>query len=273
MSSVSLKTVRSLVNIGSALRTFKKSTIEELAAVDHHLAETLNWVDQRVRHWQKEEQLKQRQIDNLRTELRGLQARATARTDRLARTKVAEQTRVLEDVLRQQRVVSEKLRKAVLWKERLMRAKVEFDKEENRFKNTLLNHTHKAQSRLGILISKYQAIYHYRLSPHSTGSLETGAEFDRQALNPSTLASEGQHGALFQRAKQAFKLRTPDDSNAPSYIKGWILQEKNSFAKRGYIRNPPGFQVGHRVKGIDDPARFAWENADMNEYRGGKFRR
>lgn len=275
MQAINLKSIRALIALGFGLRAYKKNALEELASIDHNLSEAMNWANERVHYWQNETLKAKLKVDKTRLNLekQNNQSRAKATGENSDQTASVAQNRAVNEALIQLKSCEVKLQKAIIWRDRLFQAKNGFDKEEIRYKNLLTNHTQSALGRLGILISKYQAIYHYNFNKSSSNSLSSNSEFDRQKLNANILASEGQHGAMYEMAKKAFILKSLDDPNTPGYIKGWVHQEINSFSKRGYLRNPPGFQVGHRIKGLDDPKYFGWENADMNQFRGGKFKR
>jgi hypothetical protein len=275
MQVINLQSVRALIALGFGLRAYKKNALEELALIDHILSEAMNWANQRVYFWQNESLKSKLKVDRMRSNLvkQNSQTRIKAVGGNSGQTSLVAQNRALNVAVIQFKSCEEKLQKAMIWRDRLIQAMNDFGKEEIRYKNLLTNHTQSALGRLGILISKYQSIYDYNISKHSTDSLASYSDFDRQKLSANILASEGQHGAMYEMAKKAFMLQSLGDPNTPGYIKGWILQEINGFSKRGYLRNPPGFQVGHRVKGLDDPKKFGWENADVNQFRGGKFKR
>lgn len=81
------------------------------------------------------------------------------------------------------------------------------------------------------------------------------------------------HGYEYQVARKEFMENSLSDFNTPSFIKGWIQQEMNQRGDGGYWRSPPGFDVGHRIPGLDDAGNFRWEEAAMNRSRGGMFGR
>jgi len=273
MPTIDIKNIRILIDFGSAIKSFKKDGLENLASIDHELSETMDWINKRVIFWQNKSTQARLHTERIRAQIRVQLQQKGKKGYESHSAKLFTQENSLEEALRQQKNCEEKLQKAIVWRDRLTKSINEFVKEENRFKNLLYHHTQNALIRLGIIISKYQAIYHYNLHTHSSDRLDSYAEFDRQTLSKDILATEGQHGAMFEMAKKAFKLQSIEDPNAPKYIKGWLSQEINHFSRFGYIRNPPGFQVGHRIKGVDDPNKFGWENADMNQFRGAKFKR
>jgi len=273
MPTIDIKNIRILIDFGSAIKSFKKDGLESLASIDHELSETIDWINKRVIYWQNKTTQARLHTEKIRAQIKIQLQQKRDKGDSSQSANLTSQKNSLEEALRQQKYYEDKLHKAIVWRDRLTKAINEFVKEENRYKNVLYHHTQNALIRLGIIISKYQAIYHYSLETHSPDRLVSYSEFDRKNLSKNILATEGQHGAMFEMAKKAFKLQSIEDPNAPRYIKGWLLQEKNNFSRFGYIRNPPGFQVGHRIKGVDDPKKFGWENADMNQFRGGKYKR
>jgi hypothetical protein len=92
----------------------------------------------------------------------------------------------------------------------------------------------------------------------------------------------------YQTARQAFLRGLLNDPNQPSYIRGWIRQELKRLEKASQarqigqrppggskrrIRGVPGFDVGHRVPGLHNPANFRVEHASTNRARPGIARR
>jgi len=51
---------------------------------------------------------------------------------------------------------------------------------------------------------------------------------------------------------------------------------KNQYKQKGSwykVKNPPGHDVGHSVRGVHDPKQFKLETSRDNRRRGGKFER
>lgn len=105
---------------------------------------------------------------------------------------------------------------------------------------------------------------------------------------PDTSYEEEVYGESYQTARQRFLRSLIEDPNQPGYVRGWVRQELNRLASTararqegrqppgGSIRNlygVPGFDVGHRVPGLHDPANFRVEHASTNRARPGIARR
>lgn len=95
-------------------------------------------------------------------------------------------------------------------------------------------------------------------------------------------------GVSYQTARQAFLRSLKDDLNQPNFVRGWIRQELNRLERVSQAhkqgRRPPGgsryrlygvkgFDVGHRIPGLHDPANFRVEHATTNRARPGIARR
>jgi len=108
----------------------------------------------------------------------------------------------------------------------------------------------------------------------------------------------GGHGYQYQKERYKFLMALADDPKAPKDVRNWIKQEqrriwntqklkasgkleqanknaKKNEGKKGrepktkvrtsvYIRTPPGYDVGHRVAGIDMASNFQLELSSMN---------
>jgi hypothetical protein len=68
-------------------------------------------------------------------------------------------------------------------------------------------------------------------------------------------------------------LASLENAKVASHIRGWIQQEINRVGKSKYLKSPPGYDVGHRKRGIDVAENFQWESIDMNRSKGAKFKR
>jgi hypothetical protein len=98
----------------------------------------------------------------------------------------------------------------------------------------------------------------------------------------------GAYGESYTTARQTFLRGLLDDLNQPGYIKGWIRQELNRLDRvsqarqtgqrlpggsKRRLRGVPGFDVGHRVPGLHNPANFRVEHASTNRARPSIARR
>lgn len=97
--------------------------------------------------------------------------------------------------------------------------------------------------------------------------------FDSGVQVKITKSGEGTHGYPYQKARKEFMRTSLSDSDIAKHIKGWIQQEINRVGKSRYWRSPPGYDVGHKTAGIDQPENFHWENSGMNRSKGAKFKR
>lgn len=104
----------------------------------------------------------------------------------------------------------------------------------------------------------------------------------------STFNQDGKHGAAYAKARQTFLRGLVEDSNQPSYVRGWVKQELNRLnqiararrlgepppgGNRYQLRGVPGLDVGHAIPGWDHPINFRLELASMNRARPGTAKR
>lgn len=108
-------------------------------------------------------------------------------------------------------------------------------------------------------------------------------------VSPEALQeTAGGHGGRYQAARQTFLRALLNDPTQPGYIRGWIRQELNRLKRvsqarktgqrspggnKRRVRGVPGFDVGHQVPGLHDPANFRVEHASTNRARPGIARR
>lgn len=93
----------------------------------------------------------------------------------------------------------------------------------------------------------------------------------------------GKHGYVYQKARQQFLHSRVNDPNEPRHVRGWVQQELNRLNSRqsaleagarppggsNRIRGVPGYDVGHRIPGIDLPDNFRLEHPSTNRARPG----
>lgn len=96
-----------------------------------------------------------------------------------------------------------------------------------------------------------------------------------QWVNPNGPSSN--HGYEYKKARNDYLRNVVvNDPNVPTHVRAWVTQEIRNRGS-GYLRSPPGFQVGHKVGaavgGAHESSNFRMENQKDNEDRGRKFRR
>lgn len=77
----------------------------------------------------------------------------------------------------------------------------------------------------------------------------------------------------FPKAKALFKEKLANDPKINSSIRGYL---KNQYKQKGSwykVKNPPGYDVGHRVRGVHNPKQFKLELSRDNRSRGAKIER
>jgi hypothetical protein len=131
---------------------------------------------------------------------------------------------------------------------------------------------------------------HYHLATPDGRSLRIRFLYFEVVPNlPTEIEDEaGAYGETYPTARQAFLRALQDDPNQPNYIQGWVRQELNRLERvsqarqigqrppggnKRRVRGVPGFDVGHRVPGLHDPANFRVEHASTNRARPGIARR
>eukprot|EP01080_Neovahlkampfia_damariscottae_P010675 gene10675-3296_t len=75
----------------------------------------------------------------------------------------------------------------------------------------------------------------------------------------------------FAKASAQFKQNCVDNKKLPSHIRGYL---QNQYYQKGSwykVNNPPGYQVGHRIPGLNNPNTFRWEFGKDNMHRGAKI--
>lgn len=152
----------------------------------------------------------------------------------------------------------DRLMKAYTWQSRIDAAASEFAGQSNQMEQVAGSETTRACAELAGLAQRYTEV-------HAGAASLAGA-----LARPG---AEGKHAYPYQKARKEFMLDSLSDPGIAKHIRGWMQQEYNRYGKSGYWHSPPGYDVGHKVPGIDQASNFRWEEAGMNRSRGGKFKR
>jgi hypothetical protein len=275
-NSLNLKDINALIVFGASLRKFKQGVLQFIFEINTQISKDTEWIQEKVLNCQREVERSQREVEHAKMALYRCQRSGSRDQDghyqppnccseekALARAEA-----YLKDWLT-------KLQIAQKWRSQIEQQVAEFGKEERRLSNLATEDVGKALQDLGRLISSYQAVEAsaMQVSTRYSGDVPHSTGFDFNNIDQQLLRTEGTHGALYQKAKKEFFLQSLDDPDVKDSIKGWIRQEIRQSGLNGNWRNPPGFDVGHRIAGIDRPENFHWENSDMNRSRGGKQHR
>jgi RHS repeat-associated protein len=103
----------------------------------------------------------------------------------------------------------------------------------------------------------------------SRGYYTTG---DGDRKHTSYIGEKKHKSAAFNAAKARLKEKSLTDDKLPRYIRGHFEQEKKQRGDNPrYWKNPKGFDAGHIDP--DNNLKLRWESSDMNQVRGGKYRR
>jgi hypothetical protein len=275
-NTVDIKDINALVSLGASFRDFRQQVLSQIAEIHSTVMKESEWIQDKVSSYQREVERSRRDVEAAKSDLYRCQHSGTRdREGHDQRPSCGAEERALALAQARLQEWTQRLQLAQRWRSQVEAAATEFKKEENRLSQLITSDMEKGLSDLGRLIAAYQAVSAsaHQISPRYQGEIPTSTGFDYANVSPKLKATEGTHGALFTKAKKEFFLRSLYDPGVRDSIKGWIRQEIRRSGLRGYWRNPPGFQEGHKLPGIDRPENFRWENADMNESRGGKQHR
>jgi hypothetical protein len=275
-SPLNLKDITSLTDLGASLRKFKQGVLQLISEINTQINKDSVWVQEKALNCQRQVEKSQREVEQSKMALYRCQRSGSRDQDGHYQPPncCAEE----EALVKAEAYLKEwqtKLQIAQKWRSQIEQQVTEFNKEERRLSNLATEETGKALQDLGRLIAGYQAVETsaIQVSTRFSGDVPHSTGFDFVNIDQQLLRTEGTHGTLYQKAKKEFFLRSLDDPDVKDSIKGWIRQEIRQSGLNGTWRNPPGFDVGHRIAGIDRPENFHWENSDMNRSRGGKQRR
>ncbi|MBI5714834.1 MAG: hypothetical protein HZC38_15655 [Chloroflexi bacterium] len=166
--SLNLNDKQSLVDMQNALSRFAKETHDTLHSAEKEISRTLEWLRERVMHWQREVDRAQRALS---------QAIATlARCEAMARSDdyyvdCSSEEREVQRARAYLYKCQENLQVAQTWRSRVEQAVNEYRREAQRLKDVASTHTDKAQSELRKVAVKYQAVQEAQAGLNVAGAM------------------------------------------------------------------------------------------------------
>ena len=77
----------------------------------------------------------------------------------------------------------------------------------------------------------------------------------------------------FSKAKAMFKKNLTIDPKISGHIRGFLITQIKQKKSWYRVKNPPGYDVGHRIRGYHHPKMLKLELIRDNRSRGAKFER
>jgi hypothetical protein len=252
--SANVRSVQALIDFRNGLNRFTNDAQGSLQSAEQELRRVEEWLRQRLAYWQTEVQRRQEALRAAEAALARCEA-SGYRDDKgyyHAPNCSAYTAAVAQANARLQQAQTE-LNNVKNWMRQIDQAASTFRSQAQQMSRIITGDLPKANSFLGGKINELQTYL---------GSMTIGGS------HPSA----GMHGYPYQLARKAFMISSLADPNVGKHIKGWIQQELNRIGSSGYLHSPPGYDVGHKIPGIDQPWNFQWESSSMNRSKGAKHK-
>lgn len=154
-----LRNLDSLNDLKAALRRFSSAAHEGLRAADVEINRTLEWLHDRVTHWQREVEQARREVARAEAILRRCEARGF-RDERgyYHQPDCSREARALQRAEEQLRECQDNLQSARAWRSDVEQAINEYRRQAQRLSDLANDHTEKAQAFLGRAEAKYREV-------------------------------------------------------------------------------------------------------------------
>jgi len=236
MARVYIRDLEILLNLQSSLSQFNFGAKDVIKLADHDISVAQNRFIQRTDYWRSELRRRQDALDACRV---AIEADCCAE---------AQAVRQAEEAL-------EKIKRLM---SRFETAIGEYRPAANRLDTLLNKKMSKAKGDVERSIHKYQSY----LAQQDRGSSNSGHRT---------------HDYKYQKERHKFILNSIKDdpglSNVPKNIRGEMATNIRRVGEHAYIRSPKDHHIGHIIPGWNHWSNFRYEDAWMNSYRGGKFKR
>jgi len=159
MTTLDLRDISTLTDLQAALGRFASGTQECLSAAEAEIRRTLEWLIERVHHWQREVERARREVARAEADLR--QCEASGYRDRdgyYHRPDCSHEARVLARAVSYQQECEGNLRVAQAWRSRLEQAVDEYQREVRRLYDATGGHTERARAFLNKTAAKYAEV-------------------------------------------------------------------------------------------------------------------
>jgi len=274
MTTLDLRDISTLTDLQAALGRFASGTQECLSAAEAEIRRTLEWLIERVHHWQREVERARREVARAEADLR--QCEASGYRDRdgyYHRSDCSHEARVLARAVSYQQECEGNLRLAQAWRSRLEQAVDEYRREVRRLYDAAGGHTEQARAFLNKMAAKYAEVgaaasvvgdvliaasvgvmsaeerLGARTSERIVADTSTATIGNKPPKNPYGKPGDPAHKAEVARLRQKAENEFPDD----------IIHEGDSIRGKTRIHRQPDVWVEdaktHKVKKVYEAAR------------------
>ncbi len=151
--------IQTLTDLQSALARFAGGTQEGLRAAEAEISRTMDWLRERVNHWQRETERGRREVARAEAALRRCEAGGYVDGDgRYYPPDCRAEARGLADAVVYLKKCEENLQTAKAWRSRVEQAVNEYQREARRLAEIAGGHTEKARAHLRQTAAKYEEV-------------------------------------------------------------------------------------------------------------------
>ena len=275
--SLEISDIETLSDLRSALARFAGDTQQALRAAEREIRQTLEWLDERIRHWQREVERAARAVQQAEAALSRCEASGYFDEDGhyVQPPCIAERAalRRAEEHLRE---CQENLQTAQVWRSQVAQSAEAYYREARRLEQVAGSHTEKAQAELASLRQRYEAVRQAQVAAGIAGAIAGGVvalgaalasrlsiagadDVGIEDLQPNTTYRKGAYE--FQTDKHG---RTKSVSATLELKAGSRSQIQGQAGRLGRITDEGGHLIGTRFNGPTDAFNLVPQDANLN---------
>jgi hypothetical protein len=279
--TLEIRDINTLGDLGRALSRFSTDVHRALGTAEKTIDDTLGWLDERTRHWQREATRAHKTVEQARVDLGRCESSGYYDEDGHyhqpnCSSERAQLGRAQDHLLK----CEENLHDAQAWRSRVNKAIDGYRRQSRRLEGVASNHTERAQAELSKLRSRYEAVHQRQVADGIAGAL-VGGTMAVVAVG-SALVSQVHSGqqadvgvddlrpnATYHHG--GYEFRT-DEHGWPKSVSGKLdlktgkrnLRLQRQVGKMGRPTDVGGHLIGVRFNGPSDAYNLIPQDADLN---------
>ena len=274
--SLEIHDIQTLSDLHAALGRFSTDVQQGLRVAEGSIRETLEWLEGRIRHWQREVDRAHQMVQQAQADLSRCQASGYVDRDgHYHQPDCSRQRAALQAAQEHLRLCQENLQTAQTWRSKVNGAVDAYHREARRLEQTARHHTERAQAEVTSLRGKYEAVHQQQVAAGIVGAIAGGVV--ALGLTAAALASRKQEevgvtdvkpNAKYQEGSYEFQT---DEHGRPKSVSATLELKAGSRSKVqeevGHLGRPTdegGHLIATRFNGPSDAYNLVPQDANLN---------
>ena len=171
--SLEIHDIQTLSDLHAALGRFSTDVQQGLRVAEGSIRETLEWLEGRIRHWQREVERAHQMVQQAQADLSRCQASGYVDRDgHYHQPDCSRQRAALQAAQEHLRLCQENLQTAQTWRSKVNGAVDAYHREARRLEQTARHHTERAQAELTSLRGTYETVHQHGAELMASGGVD-----------------------------------------------------------------------------------------------------